>query len=78
MVKVFKWYPVIDLFDTFTGKLGHGRKGGGLTGMKVLESKCYKRECLWLYKKWERYLVRKLYEWERIVKLYEWKRCEKE
>jgi hypothetical protein len=27
MVKVnviFKWYPVIDLFDTFTGKLGHG------------------------------------------------------
>ena len=23
MVKVFKWYPVIDLFDTFTGKLGH-------------------------------------------------------
>jgi hypothetical protein len=19
-----KWYPVIDLFDTFTGKLGHG------------------------------------------------------
>jgi hypothetical protein len=24
MVKVFKWYSVIDLFDTFTGKLGHG------------------------------------------------------
>ena len=24
MVKVFKRYPVIDLFDTFTGKLGHG------------------------------------------------------
>ena len=24
MVKVFKWYPVINLFDTFTGKLGHG------------------------------------------------------
>jgi hypothetical protein len=24
MGKVFKWYPVIDLFDTFTGKLGHG------------------------------------------------------
>ena len=27
MVKVnviFKWYPVIDLFDTFTDKLGHG------------------------------------------------------
>jgi hypothetical protein len=24
MVKVFKWYPVTDLFDTFTGKLGHG------------------------------------------------------
>ena len=24
MVKMFKWYPVIDLFDTFTGKLGHG------------------------------------------------------
>ena len=24
VVKVFKWYPVIDLFDTFTGKLGHG------------------------------------------------------
>ena len=24
MVKLFKWYPVIDLFDTFTGKLGHG------------------------------------------------------
>ena len=24
MVKVFKWYLVIDLFDTFTGKLGHG------------------------------------------------------
>jgi hypothetical protein len=24
MIKVFKWYPVIDLFDTFTGKLGHG------------------------------------------------------
>ena len=24
MVKVFKWYPVIGLFDTFTGKLGHG------------------------------------------------------
>ena len=24
MVKVFKWYPVIDLFDTFTSKLGHG------------------------------------------------------
>ena len=24
MVKVFKWYPIIDLFDTFTGKLGHG------------------------------------------------------
>ena len=24
MVKVFKWYKVIDLFDTFTGKLGHG------------------------------------------------------
>ena len=24
MVKVFKWYPVIDQFDTFTGKLGHG------------------------------------------------------
>ena len=24
MVKVFKWYPVIYLFDTFTGKLGHG------------------------------------------------------
>jgi hypothetical protein len=24
MVKVFKWYPVIDLFDTFTNKLGHG------------------------------------------------------
>ena len=23
-VKVFKWYPVIDLFDTFTGKLGPG------------------------------------------------------
>ena len=24
MVKVFKWYLVIDLFDTFTGKLSHG------------------------------------------------------
>jgi hypothetical protein len=24
MVKVFKWYSVIDLFDTFTGKLGYG------------------------------------------------------
>jgi hypothetical protein len=24
IVKVFKWYPVIDLFDTFTGKWGHG------------------------------------------------------
>ena len=24
MVNVFKWYPVIDLFDTFTGKLDHG------------------------------------------------------
>jgi hypothetical protein len=24
MVKVFKCNPVIDLFDTFTGKLGHG------------------------------------------------------
>ena len=24
MVEVFKWYPVIDLFDIFTGKLGHG------------------------------------------------------
>jgi hypothetical protein len=24
MVKVSEWYPVIDLFDTFTGQLGHG------------------------------------------------------
>ena len=26
----------------------------------------------WLYKKWERNVVRKLYEWERIVKINEW------
>ena len=25
MVKVFKWYPVIDLFDTFAGKFGSWR-----------------------------------------------------
>jgi hypothetical protein len=34
-----------------------------------------------LYKKWERNVVRKLYEWERIVKIYESeseRRCEKE
>ena len=37
----------------------------------VLESECYKRECLWLYKKWERNVVRRLYEWKRIVKIYE-------
>jgi hypothetical protein len=24
LINLFKWYPVIDLFDTFTSKLGHG------------------------------------------------------